>query len=92
MAAELVTNAASATATYWSSAAARGQGDLHAAWDAAQAGWVRAPLVPGQGVDLRGDLDQLVQRAIIPERARILAQSPETLRLEWERFKDRWKK
>jgi hypothetical protein len=92
MAGELVTNAASATATYWLSAAARAQGDLHAAWDAAQAGWVRAPLAPGQGAELRGDLDQLVQRAIIPERARILAQPPETLRLEWERFKERWKK
>jgi hypothetical protein len=92
MAAELVTNPASATATYWSSAAARGQGDLHSAWDAAQAGWVRAPLAPDHGAELRGDLDELVQRAIIPERARILAQPPETLRAEWERFKERWKK
>jgi hypothetical protein len=65
---------------------------LHSAWDAAQAGWVRAPLAPDHGAELRGDLDELVQRAIIPERARILAQPPETLRLEWERFKERWKK
>jgi hypothetical protein len=92
MAEELVMNPGSATATYWSSAAARGQGDLHSAWDAAQAGWVRAPLAPDRGVELRGDLDELVQRAIVPERARILAQPPETLRLEWERFKERWKK
>ena len=28
----------------WLAAAARGNGDLQAAWDAAQAGWVRAPL------------------------------------------------
>jgi hypothetical protein len=90
MAKELEDNPASATATYWSAAAARGQGDLHAAWDAVQAGWVRALLAADQGVELRADLDQLVQRAIIPERARILAQSPDTLRLEWERFKERW--
>jgi hypothetical protein len=92
MTVELEMNPASTTATYWSAAAARGQGDLHAAWDAAQAGWVRAPLAPDHGAELRGDLDRLVQQAIIPERARILAQSPDTLRLEWERFKERWQK
>jgi hypothetical protein len=92
MAAELATNPASATATYWSAAAARGQGDLHAAWEAVQAGWVRAPLVADHGAELRDDLDQLVLRAIIPERARILAQSPDLLRVEWERFKERWQK
>jgi hypothetical protein len=92
MAAELAANPASATATYWSAAAARGQGDLHAAWEAVQAGWVRAPLVADHGAELRDDLDQLVLRAIIPERARILAQSPDSLRLEWERFKERWQK
>ena len=43
-------------------------------------------------IELRDDLDQLVLRAIIPERARILAQSPDSLRLEWERFKERWQK
>jgi hypothetical protein len=41
---------------------------------------------------LRADLDRLVLRAIVPERARALAQPPEALRLEWERFKDKWKK
>jgi hypothetical protein len=92
MAAELAANAASATATYWLAAAARGQGDLHAAWEAVQAGWVRAPLVADHGAELRDDLDQLVLRAIIPERARILAQSPESLKLEWEQFKARWQR
>jgi len=92
MAVELAANPASATATYWLAAAARGQGDLHAAWEAVQAGWVRAPLVADHGAELRDDLDQLVLRAIIPERARILAQSPESLKLEWEQFKERWQR
>ena len=92
MASELATNPASAAAAYWAAAAARGQGDLQAAWDAAQAGWVRAPLTPDQGMSLRTDLDNLVQRAIIPERARVAAQSVDTLRMEWERFKQRWER
>ena len=44
MQSELSTIPASAAASYWISAAARGQGDLQGAWEAAQAGWVRAPL------------------------------------------------
>jgi hypothetical protein len=92
MATELATNPASAAGAYWAAAAARGQGDLQAAWDAAQAGWVRAPLTADQGAALRGDLDNLVQRAIIPERARLAAQSVDTLRMEWERFKQRWER
>ena len=89
---ELAANPASAAAAYWAAAAARGQGDLQAAWDAAQAGWVRAPLTADQGTTLRGDLDNLVLRAIIPERARVAAQSADTLRTEWERFKQRWER
>jgi hypothetical protein len=92
VAAELEMNPASAAATYWSAAAARGQGDLHGAWDAVQAGWVRAPLAGERLVALRGDLDRLVLDALIPERARTLAQSPDRLRLEWEEFKERWAK
>jgi hypothetical protein len=89
---ELASNPASSTAAYWVAAAARGQGNLQAAWDAVQAGWVRAPLAPDRGAALRGDLDRLVQRVIVPERARILAQPPETLLAEWERFKEKWNK
>jgi hypothetical protein len=92
MASELAANPASAAAIYWAAAAARGQGDLQAAWDAAQAGWVRAPLTTDQSASLRGDLDNLVLRAIIPERARVQAQSADTLRMEWERFKLRWER
>jgi hypothetical protein len=89
---ELGDNPASATASYWLSAAAWGQGDHDAAWDAAQAGWVRAPLASDHGAALRGDLDRLVQRGIIPGRARALAQQPATLQAEWEGFKERWSK
>ena len=39
------------------------------AWQAAQAGWVRAPLASDRGVALAADLDRLVTQAIIPERA-----------------------
>lgn len=89
---EVGTNPSSGTALYWLSAAAWGQGDHQAAWDAARAGWVRAPLASDRGAALRGDLDRLVQRAIIPERARALAQTTETLETEWESFKEKWSK
>ena len=90
MADELSVNGASATASYWASAAARGQGDLQAAWDAAQAGWVRAPLALDRAAPLRRDLDTLVQRAIVPERARVLGRPPEALLADWEEFKAKW--
>jgi hypothetical protein len=88
---ELAYQASSSAAAYWLAAAARGHGDLQAAWDAAQAAWVRAPLAPDKGVALRADVDRLVQRAIIPDRAKSSAQPPQTFQQEWERFKDRWK-
>jgi hypothetical protein len=87
---ELGRSPSSATAAYWSVAAARGQGDLQGAWDAAQAGWVRAPVDEDGGTALRSDLDRLVEGALIPERARLLGQSPDTLKEQWERFKARW--
>ena len=92
MSAELAHNPASAPAAYWSVVAARGRGDVNTAWDAAQAAWVRAPLGADRGAALRGDLDRLVQRAIIPERARLIGQSPDGLREEWEQFKSKWSK
>jgi hypothetical protein len=87
---ELGANPASLAGSYWLAAAARGQGDLDGAWDAAQAGWVRAPLAVDRGAALRGDLDRLVLRGIIPERARLTSQSTEILQSEWELFKERW--
>jgi hypothetical protein len=89
---ELVTRPASTAAAYWLVAAARGQGDIQGAWDAAQAGWVRSPLAMDKGVSLREDLDRLMLRAIIPDRAKMTAQTPESLRAQWEQFKERWKR
>jgi hypothetical protein len=88
---ELASHPASAAAAYWIAAAARAQGDLQAAWNAAQAAWVRSPLTPDHGESLREDLDLLMQRAIVPERAKTTAQPPETLRAQWEQFKERWR-
>ena len=87
---ELATHPGSAAAAYWLAAAARAQGDVQAAWDAALAGWVRAPLTADRGAALRADLDRLVLRAIIPDRAKATAQPPESLRQQWEQFKERW--
>jgi len=89
---ELAGHQSSAAAAYWMAAAAHAQGDLQAAWDAAQAGWVRAPLASDRGEALRADLDLLVLRAIVPDRAKATAQPPETVRLQWEQFKERWKR
>jgi len=89
---ELALHPGSSAAAYWMAAAARAQGDLQGAWDAAQAGWVRAPLASDRGAELRADLDRLVTRAIVPERAKVMAQPAENLRSEWERFKLRWEK
>ena len=88
---ELAHQPSSTAAAYWLAAAARGHGDLQAAWDAAQAAWVRAPLAADRGAALRADVDRLVLRAIIPDRAKSSAQPPQTFQQEWESFKDRWK-
>jgi hypothetical protein len=63
---------------------------VQAAWDAALAGWVRAPLMPDRGAALRADLDRLVLRGIVPDRAKATAQTPESLRQQWEAFKRNW--
>jgi hypothetical protein len=89
---ELATRPGSSTAAYWLAAAARAQGDVQAAWDAAQAAWVRSALTSDRGAALREDLDRLVLRAIVPDRAKATAQSPESLRAQWEQFKERWKR
>jgi hypothetical protein len=89
---ELGMNPLSGSAAYWLSAAARAQGDLQGAWDAALAAWVRAPLAPDHGAALRADIDRLVVNAIVPERARLISQTPESVKAEWDQFKDRWKK
>jgi hypothetical protein len=87
---ESTTRPESSTAAYWLAAAARSQGDLQAAWDAVEAGWVRAIFAIDRGTALRADLDRLMIVAIIPERARLLSMPAENLTLDWEKFKQRW--
>lgn len=95
---ELHRDPGSPAANYWAVVAARGLGDLEAAWQAAMAGWVRAGLAPDRGASLRADIDRFVLTAIIPERARTAAQGAQNARqavadamvTDWERFKAEW--
>jgi hypothetical protein len=91
---ELAGDAANAVANYWLAAAARGEGDLERAWDAAVAAWILSTLAPETSTSLRADLERLVTEALIPERARTRAQREDygtALRVEWERVKENWK-
>jgi hypothetical protein len=92
---ELSKDPGSLPAGYWIVAAARGRGDLERAWQAALAGWLRAPLGRDRGSALRGDLDRLVVQAIIPDRIARLGLRDSTQALagmlgEWEAFKATW--
>lgn len=93
---ELSRNTGSAVASYWLVAGARGSGDLDRAWDAAFAGWARAPLTGDGRTRLRADLEQIVTQAIIPERARLVApsanaaQTVAAMRAEWTALKQAW--
>ena len=92
---ELALDPGLAPASYWLTAAARGMGDLERAWDAAAAAWVGALLARDRGASLRADLDRLVTRAIIPERAARLqirdsTQAAAGMLAEWEAFKANW--
>jgi hypothetical protein len=89
---ELRTNPSSATASYWLAAAALGQGDSQGALDAAQAGWIRAPLTADRGAALRADLDRLVAQGIAPERSKMLGRPVDGFREEWEQFKMKWER
>jgi hypothetical protein len=93
---ELRRDPGNAVANYWLAVAARGQGDVDGAWDAAVAAWVRSTLSPESSEALRTDLDRLVTQALIPERARVrpAREQPElvaTLRAEWDLVKQQWK-
>jgi tetratricopeptide (TPR) repeat protein len=94
---ELATTPGSGAAAYWLVVSYRSLGDLGRAWDAAVAGWVRAPLTADQGVTLREDLDRLMLQAVIPERVRQVASSDRdreraaaALRSAWEGVKKDW--
>lgn len=95
MSRELAASPGSGPASYWLAAAARGRGDVERAWQAAQAGWLRAPQTSDRGAALRADLDRLVVQAIIPERLARLGLKDPTRALagmigEWEAFKMTW--
>lgn len=93
---EIARSPGSAAAGYWVAAASRACGEVDEAWHAATAAWVRASLADDRGAALRADLDRLVLRAIIPERAARIAgrgdvKQAEAIMLgEWEAFKSAW--
>jgi hypothetical protein len=96
---ELDHEPASRAATYWMVAALRGTGDLDRAWNSAIAGWIRASAVP-RADGLQADLDRLVVRTIIPERAQVRTgqrlDAPNTIAAiammtaEWHSVTGRW--
>jgi len=91
---ELARDAALGAAAYWRVVALRGAGHLDAAWDAALAAWVGAPLARDRGAQLRADLERVVAQALIPERARRAGRDADKqtaiLRDQWQAFKERW--
>jgi len=92
---ELRVDMGATVASYWLAAAARSSGDIERAWDAAIAGWVRVSQLGPRGASARGELDALVTRAIIPDRARAVSPaSPDaaaaTMRSQWEALKQAW--
>lgn len=95
--ASLMRDPASGPAAYWQVVAYRALSDPGRAWEAAIAGWLRAPLADDRGAALRADLDRLVLQAVIPERVRQLADSDADreraaaqLREVWEGIKKEW--
>lgn len=93
---ELREDPSNSVASYWQVVAARGTGDLDRAWSAAIAAWVRSTLNPMTMTQLRGDLDRVMEQALIPERARSNpardgVDAVEMLRAEWSLVKQNWK-
>ena len=92
---ELAADLASAPASYWLAAGARGAGNLDRAWNAAMAGWVTATLARDHGEALRADLNRLMVQGIIPDRAgrlqpRDMKQATAGMMAEWEALKAGW--
>jgi hypothetical protein len=93
---ELRSDPGSAVANYWLVVAARGQGDLDRAWDAAVAAWVRAGLSPASTDTVRADIERIVTQALVPERSRTRPPREQqdaatAMRAEWEQIKQQWK-
>ena len=96
MMAELGIDPGSVAANYWLAVAARGEGDLDRAWDAATAAWVRASWSPDTSARLREDIDQFVAEILIPERVRSRTAREQTeaagaLEAQWQLIKQQWK-
>jgi len=89
----------SRAAVYWSVVAARGVGDVEAAWNGAVAGWIRAQSMDGRN-QLRADLEKFVTETLIPERAQARTGQPLDVRAtrtevfaiteEWRGVTERW--
>jgi len=93
---ELREDPSNGVANYWLVVAQRGTGDLDRAWSSAIAAWVRSTLNPMTMAQLRGDLDRVMEQALIPERARSNpprdgVDAVEILRAEWSLVKENWK-
>jgi hypothetical protein len=93
---ELREDPSNGVANYWQVVAQRGTGDLDRAWSSAIAAWVRSTLNPMTMAQLRGDLDRVMEQALIPERARSNpprdgVDAVEILRAEWSLVKENWK-
>jgi hypothetical protein len=93
---ELREDPSNGVANYWQVVAQRGTGDLDRAWSSAIAAWVRSTLNPMTMGQLRGDLDRVMEQALIPERARSNpprdgVDAVEILRAEWSLVKENWK-
>ncbi|HSK11366.1 MAG TPA: hypothetical protein VK911_17410 [Vicinamibacterales bacterium] len=93
----LMRDPGSGPAAYWLVVAYRSLADPGRAWEAAIAGWLRAPMVHDDGEALRADLDRLVLQAVIPERVRQIAdtdtdreRAASQLRELWEAIKADW--
>jgi len=93
---ELAAHPTAAAPAYWVAAALRGAGEPERAWDAAVAGWVRAPLSGVSAASLRADLDRLVLEGIIPDLAAARPQAEAAAaasqwRAEWTLVRQRWR-
>lgn len=87
---------AAISAMFWQVKASAGAGDLERAWSGALSSWIRAGKLGARGATLRRDLNDLVVKVVLPERAKSLAANGDAravqadLTAEWEAHKRRW--
>jgi hypothetical protein len=85
----------STVAPYWIVVALRNLGEFDRAWDAAEAGWLRASLGGLNANHLRSELDRFVTEVLIPERAAHSASTgapitEASMRDEWTALRTEW--